>query len=71
MKLKDILELGTYGYDENSTVEIFDMDDFETAIEQDQFTEILIPSEEDAEIYPYAFVLNGTTLIAMKCEEEN
>lgn len=70
MRLKDILELGTYGYDENSTVEIFDMDNFEEALSNDQFTEILIPTQdEDAEIYPYAFVLNGTTLIAMKGDD--
>lgn len=70
MKFKDIIELGTYDYHENATVEIFDMKNFKKALSNDQFTEILIPNEnKDTELYPYAFVIDGTTLITTKGED--
>lgn len=55
MKLHDILELGTYGYNPECKVEIFDMDNFEERLENEGFDEILIPQNEEAKIYPYAF----------------
>lgn len=55
MKLKDILELGTYSFNPDCKVEIFNMDNFEERLENEGFDEILIPQNEDAKIYPYAF----------------
>lgn len=52
MKLKDILELGTYGYNPDCKVEIFEMGKFEERLENKGFHEILMPTDEDAEIYP-------------------
>ena len=66
MKLKDILELGTYGYNPECKVEIFNMDNFEERLENEGFDEILIPDDEDATIYPYAFLIEDSVLIAMK-----
>ncbi len=48
MKLKDILELGTYGFNPDCKVEIFNMDNFEERLENEGFDEILIPQNEDA-----------------------
>ncbi|MGV3312333.1 hypothetical protein ACEE16_10560 [Streptococcus suis] len=59
MKLKDILEIGTYGFNPECKVEIFDMDQFEERLEN-----------EDATIYPYGFLLEDSILIAMTEESE-
>ena len=37
MKLKDILELGTYGFNPECKVEIFNMDNFEEHLENEAF----------------------------------
>lgn len=50
MKLKDVLELGTYGYNPDCKVEIFDMEKFEERLENKDFHEVLMPANEDAEI---------------------
>lgn len=71
MKLKDILELGTYGYNPDCKVEIFNMDNFEERLENEGFDEILIPQNEDVKIYPYAFLIEDSILIAMTEEDEN
>lgn len=57
MKFKDILELGTYGFNPECKVDIFNMDKFEERLENERFDQILIPEKEDAQIYPYAFLL--------------
>lgn len=66
MRLKDILELGTYGLEPESKVEIFDMEEFEEAVMQGDFSEIYIPTNEDSNIYPYAFLVDDSILIAME-----
>ena len=66
MRLKDILELGTYGLEPESKVEIFDMEEFEEAVMQGDFSEIYIPINEDSNIYPYAFLVDDSILIAME-----
>ena len=60
MKLKDILELGMYGFNPDCKVEIFNMDNFEERLENEGFDEILIPQNEDAKIYPYAFLIEDS-----------
>lgn len=70
MKLKNILELGTYGYNPDCKVEIFDMEKFEERLENEGFHEILMPADEDAEIYPYAFLIEDAVLIVMAAEKE-
>lgn len=65
MRLKDILELGTYGFDPNSEVTIFEMENLETALEENCFSNIYVPTKEDATIAPYGFVIDGDTLVAM------
>lgn len=37
MKLKDILEIGTYGFNPECKVEIFNMDQFEERLENEGF----------------------------------
>lgn len=69
--LKDILELGTYGYNPDCKVEIFDMEKFEERLESEGFHEILMPADEDAKIYPYAFLIEDAVLIAMADEKED
>ena len=71
MKLKDILELRTYGFNPDCKVEIFNMDNFEERLENEGFDEILIPQNEDAKIYPYAFLIEDSILIAMTEEDDN
>ncbi|HHT7734551.1 TPA: hypothetical protein ACT2FU_001228 [Streptococcus suis] len=71
MKLKDILELGTYGFNPDCKVEIFDMDKFEERLQKEGFHEILIPDNNDVEIYPYGFLIEDAILIAMPDEQEN
>lgn len=66
MRLKDILELKTYDLEPDSTVEIFDMDEFEEAVMKGKFTNIYIPTNEDCDIYPYDFLINDTILIVME-----
>lgn len=58
MRLKDILELGSYGLEPESKVEIFDMEEFENAIMHGKFSDIYIPTDEESDIYPYAFLVN-------------
>lgn len=70
MRLKDILELGTYGFNPECKVDIFNMDNFEVRLENEGFDEILIPEKEDAQIYPYAFLIEDSILIAMTDESE-
>lgn len=70
MKLKDILELGTYGFNPDCKIEIFNMDNFEERLENEGFDEILIPDDEDCSIYPYAFLIEDSILIAMKEEDD-
>ena len=69
MKLKDILELGTYGFNPECKVEIFNMDNFEERLENEAFDEVLIPDDEDCSIYPYAFLIEDCILISMKEED--
>ena len=69
MKLKDILELGTYGYNPECKVEIFEMKNFEKRLENESFDEILLPNDEGATIYPYSFLIEDSILIAMADEE--
>lgn len=71
MKLKDILELGTYGYNPDCKVEIFDMKNFEERFENEGFHEILLPFDENATIHPYAFLIEDAILIAMPDEEDD
>ncbi|HEM5490229.1 hypothetical protein HO565_02900 [Streptococcus suis] len=71
MKLKDILELGTYGFNPDSKVEIFNMDNFEERLENEGFDEILIPQNEDTKIYRYAFLIEDSILIATTDEMED
>lgn len=71
MKLKDIPELGTYGYNPDCKVEIFDMEKFEERLENEGFHEFLMPADEDAEIYPFAFLIEDAVLIAMANEKED
>ena len=71
MKLKDILELGTYGFTPDCKVEIFNMNNFEERLENEGFDEILIPETDDVIIYPYAFLIEDSILIAMTEEDDN
>ena len=71
MKLKDILELRTYGFNPDCKVEIFNMDNFEERLENEGFDEILIPQNDHAKIYPYAFLIEDSILIAMTKENNN
>ena len=71
MKLKDILELRTYGFNPDYKVEIFNIDNFEERLENEGFDEILIPQNDDVTIYPYAFLIEDSILIAMTEEDDN
>ena len=43
-----------------------------TTLKSDEgFDEILIPQNEDAKIYPYAFLIEDSILIAMTEEDDN
>ena len=44
MKLKDIFALGTYGYNPDCKVEIFDMKNFKERLENEGFHKIPLPS---------------------------
>lgn len=44
------------------------MDNFEERLENEGFDEILIPQNEDTKIYPYAFLIVDSILIAMTNE---
>lgn len=70
MKLKDILELGTYGYNPDCKVDIFDMANFEKRLKKEGFHEILLPKDENAAIHPYAFLIEDAILIAMPDERK-
>ena len=73
MKLKDILELGTYGFDPNSNVEVYNMEQLESDLEQNKFSEIYIPKENpesETFIYKYGFLIGDTTLVAMATSSE-
>lgn len=69
MKLRDILEIGTYGYNPDCKVDIFDMANFEERLKNEGFSEVLIPTDEDVDIYPYGFLIEDAILIAMPDEE--
>lgn len=71
MKLKDILELGTYGYNPDCKVETFDMKNFHECLENEGFHKILLPSDENATIHPYGFLIEDAILIAMTEEEDD
>lgn len=66
MRLKDILELGTYDFSPESRVDIFDMENFEKALLDKQFSDVFVPQNEESEIYPYAFLIDDTILVAME-----
>ena len=70
MKLKDILELGTYGYNPDWKVDIFDMANFEKRLKKMGFHEILLPKDENAAIHPYGFLIEDAILLAMPDEEK-
>ena len=70
-EIKRYFELGTYGFTPDCKVEIFNMDNFEERLENEGFDEILIPQNEDAKIYPYAFLIEDSILIAMTEEDDN
>lgn len=73
MKLKDVLELGTYGFDPNSNVEVYDMEQLESDLEQNKFSEIYVPKENPESerfIYKYGFLIGDTTLVAMATSSE-
>ena len=65
MRLKDIFELETYGFNPEDTVEIFDMEGFERAVGDNAFSEVYLPKDADAHIYRYAFLIEDSILIAM------
>ena len=73
MKLKDILELGTYGFDPNSNVEVYDMEQLEADLEQNKFSEIYVPKENpksETFICKYGFLIDETILVAMVASSE-
>lgn len=41
------------------------MENLETALEENRFSNIYVPTKEDAIIAPYGFVIDGDTLVAM------
>lgn len=47
------------------------MDNFEERLENEGFDEILIPQNDDVTIYPYAFLIEDSILIAMTEEDDN
>ena len=47
------------------------MDNSEVQLENEGFDEILIPQNDDAKIYPYAFLIEDSILIAMTEEDDN
>ena len=47
------------------------MDNFEERLENEGFDEILIPETDDVKIYPYAFLIEDSILIAMTEEDDN
>jgi len=66
MKLKDILELGTYGYTQTVRLKYF-----EKRLENEGFHVILLPSDENTTIHPYGFLIEDAILIAMVDEEDD
>lgn len=70
MKLKDILELGTYGYNPDCKVDIFDMANFEKRLKKEGLHEILLPKDENVAIHPYGFLIEDAILLAMPDEEK-
>lgn len=73
MKLKDILELGTYGFNPNSNVEVYDMEQLESDLEQNKFSEIYVPKENpesETFIYKYGFLIDDAILVAMAVDSE-
>ncbi|MST53833.1 hypothetical protein FYJ82_05415 [Streptococcus alactolyticus] len=63
--------LDCYGFNPDCKVEIFNMDNSEVQLENEGFDEILIPQNDDAKIYPYAFLIEDSILIAMTEEDDN
>ena len=47
------------------------MDNFEERLENKGFDEILIPQNEDAKIYPYAFLIEDSIFIAITEQDDN
>ena len=47
------------------------MDNFEERLENEGFDEILIPQNDEAKIYPHAFLIEDFILIAMTEEDDN
>ena len=73
MKLKDILELGTYGFDPDNNVKVYDMEQLEADLEQNKFSEIYIPKEKpesETFIYKYGFLVDKAILVAMVADSE-
>lgn len=70
MKLKDILELGTYGYNPDCKVDIFDMANFEERLKNEGFHEILLPKDENAAIHPYGFLIEDAILMMRFLNEQ-
>lgn len=68
MLLKDILELGTSGFDRESKVDIFDIENFEERLQNHHFDSIYVPQgdDDDMELYPYAFLIDDSNVIFMK-----
>lgn len=70
MRLKDLFGLQTYGFDENSVVEVYDMGNFQEDLENDRFNTIYIPNKGENTPISFGFVIGGTTLVAMSDEVE-
>ena len=68
MRLKDLFELQTLGFDENSVVEIYDMRNLQEDLEKDRFESFYIPKKLDQVTISYGFIIDGTTLVSMPDE---
>lgn len=68
MRLKDLFELQTLGFDKNSVVEIYDMRNLQEDLEKDRFESFYIPKKLDQVTISYGFIIDGTTLVAMPDE---
>ena len=66
MHLKDILDLDSYDLAPDSTVEIFDMDDFADSVMHQRFSKVYLPEDKESELSPYAFLVNDSILITME-----
>lgn len=66
MRLKDLLELGTYDLNPEARIELFDMDHFEETLKNNRFSQIYPPTNEECKIYQYAFLVDGSIMIVME-----